>query len=380
MFQMVRVGFALLFGLTTLARMEAQPVTEAAAPLAARISSLLPRRATVSLEFQVLTPLAMAESSRFRGALEEELRKTGLDLTGTTPPESRLRVSVTENARGLLFVAEVSGKDPRQVVMLPWSRPLPSDAKPALRLVLKPIWEQSDAVLDFMILDSDSRLLILSPTKVTNLRLVNGKWAPNGQAFLTLDRPVARDPRGRLEFIAGALHAFVPGTTCSGQFQPQLGLTCSPGNEAWPINPQDAALPVRWVSDSNVLESAGVKGSFYNAAQGLFASSSESIQDRAGVTAAGTESWGNDLSSVANPCVSGNVLIVSMPTDNRERDQMQVFEMISGQPVVRSEALALPGAVTALWPAETPGQATLVVRNSKTGNYEASRLALACAE
>jgi len=380
MFQMARVGFALLFGLTTLARMEAQPMVEAAAPLAARISSLLPRRATVSLEFQVLTPPAMVESSRFRGALEEELRKTGLDLSGTTQPESHLRVSVTENARGLLFVAEVSGKDPRQVVMLPWSRPLPSDAKPALRLVLKPVWEQSEPVLDFMILDSDSQLLILSPTRVTSLHLTNGKWAPNGQAFLTLDRPVARDPRGRLEFIAGALRAFLPGTTCGGQFQPQLGLTCSPGNEPWPINPQDPAPPVRWVSDSNVLESAGVRGSFYNAARDLFASSNESIQDRAGVTAPGTESWGNDLAAVANPCGSGNVLIVSMAGENRARDQVQVFEMISGQPVVRSEAMALPGAVTALWPAETPGQTTLVVRNSKTGNYEASRLALACAE
>lgn len=380
MFQMARVGFALLFWLTTLASMEAQPMVEAAAPLAARISSLLPRPATVSLEFQVLTPLAMAESSRFRGALEDELRKAGLDLTGTTPPESHLRVAVTENARGFLFVAEVSGKDPRQVIMLPWGRPLPSDAKPALRLLLKPVWEQSEPVLDFMILNSDSQLLILSPTKVTNLSLANGKWAANGQAFLTLDRPVAQDPRGRLEFIGGAIRAFLPGTTCSGQFQPQLALTCSPGNEAWPINPQDPAPTVRWVSDTNELESGDVKSSFYNAAQGLFASSNENIQDRAGVTAPGTESWGNDLASTANPCGSGNVLIVSMAGDNQERDQVQVFEMLSGQPVVRSEALALPGPVTALWPAETPGQATLVVRNSKTGNYEASRLALACAE
>ena len=142
---------------------------------------------------------------------------------------------------------------------------------------------------------------------------MDGKWTPLARLFSRWTVRLARDPRGRLEFIAGALRAYLPGTTCSGQFQPQLGLTCSPGNETWPINPQDAALPVRWVSDSNVLESAGVKGSFYNAAQGLFASSSESIQDRAGVTAAGTESWGNDLAVIANPCGSGNVLIVSMP-------------------------------------------------------------------
>jgi hypothetical protein len=42
--------------------------------------------------------------------------------------------------------------------------------------------------------------------------------------------------------------------------------------------------------------------------------------------------------------------------------------------------MILTGPITALWPAETAGQATLVIRNSKTGNYEASRLGLACAE
>jgi hypothetical protein len=380
MFPMTRVGFALLFWLTTLGRMAAQPIVEAAAPLAARISSRLPRHTTVLLEFQVLTPLAAPESSRFRDALQEELRKTGLDLTAAASPESRLRVAVTENARGLLFVAEVFGKDARQVIMLPWNRPLPSDAKPALRLVMKPVWEQLEPILDFMILDLDSQLLILSPSRITTFHLANGKWSANGQAFLTLDRPAARDPRGRLEFIAGAARAYLPGTTCSGQLKPQIEFTCVPGNETWPINPQDPATGVRWVSDTNVLESAGVKSSFYNAALGLFALSNDSIQDRAGVAAVGTESWGNDLAAIANPCVSGNVLIVSMPGDNREHDQMQVFEMISGQPLVRSEAISLPGQVTALWPAETPGQATLVVRNSKTGNYEASRLALACAE
>jgi len=380
MFPMARVGFALLFWLTTLGRLAAQPIVEAAAPLAARISSRLPRHTTVSLEFLVLTPLAAPESSRFRSALEEELQKTGLDLIATAPPESRLRVAVTENARGLLFVAEVFGKDARQVIMLPWSRPLPSDAKPALRFVMKPVWEQPEPVLDFLILDLDSQLLILSPARVTNFRLANGKWSANGQAFLTVDRPAPRDPRGRLEFINGALRAFLPGTTCSGQLKPQLEFACAPGNEPWPINSQDPATTVRWVSDSNVLQSGGVKGSFYNAAQGLFASSNDSIQDRAGTTAPGTESWGSDLAAIANPCRSGNVLIVSLPGDNREHDQVQIFEMISGQPVARSEALGLEGQVTALWPAETPGQATLVVRNPKTGNYEASRLALACAE
>ncbi len=375
---MLRVAFALLFGLITPATAEAQPLTEAAAPLAARISSLLPRRTTVSLEFQALTPLAMAASSRFLGALQDELRKTGLDVTAAQA-ESRVRVVVSENARGLLLVAELPGNEARPVILLPWSRAIPNDTKPALRLVSKPVWEQAEPVLDLLLLDSESQLLVLSPTRVSAFRMANGKWALNAQASLSLARPVPRDPRGRLEFIAGVVRAFLPGTTCNGPAAPQLAFACAAGNEPWQLNPRDMAIAVRWVSDRNTLESDGIRGSFFSAGAGLFASSSEKIEDRTGAASPGTEAWGSEIAAMENICGSGN-LVIAATAGESEHDRIQAFEMVNGQPVARNEALALPGPVTALWPAETPGQATLVVRNSKTGNYEASRLALACAE
>ena len=108
MFQMPRVGFALLFGLITLARMEAQSINEAAAPLAARISSLLPRHTAVSLEFQVLTPLGAPDSSRFRNTLEEELRNQY--SIGYTPPQASgdgkyHRIKLTTRDRHLIVDA-----------------------------------------------------------------------------------------------------------------------------------------------------------------------------------------------------------------------------------------------------------------------------------
>ena len=50
------------------------------------------------------------------------------------------------------------------------------------------------------------------------------------------------------------------------------------------------------------------------------------------------------------------------------------------RPTPASDPLPLPGPVTALWPAETRSQATLVVHNLQTGEYEASRLGLACTQ
>lgn len=376
---MLRVGFALWFGLIPLLRLQGQPAAEAAAPLAARISSLLPRRATVSLEFQNLTALAPAEWLNFRGALEGELRKAGLDLAAATQPESRLRVVISENPRGLLFVAEISTKDARQVAMLPWNRAAPAETKPRIKIVKTPVWDQAEPVLDVVLLDSGSQLLVLSAGKVAGYRMADGNWTLSVQAFFTLARPPARDARGRLEFADGALRVYLPGTTCSSPLS-SLRFTCSAASDPWPLNPRDTAFEVRWVTDRNLLESSGVPGAFYNAAAGLLAASDSRIKDRANDPVAGADGWGSDLAGVENPCGSSTLVIASAAGDGQAGDQVRVFEIANGQAAPASEALALPGAVTALWPADASGQVTLVVRNSKTGNYEASRLGLACAE
>jgi hypothetical protein len=49
-------------------------------------------------------------------------------------------------------------------------------------------------------------------------------------------------------------------------------------------------------------------------------------------------------------------------------------------PTQRAILYLLPGPVTALWAAETGREVTLVVHNLQTGQYEASRLGLACAQ
>src|SRR5580693_4105967 len=133
----IRLTFALFFGCVLLLPAQtAEPAqglatTSAAAQLAARTSSLLPRRATVSLEWQNLSPLPPAEWSSFRSSLESELHKAGVQTVGVgtaaTPPESgasatlpRLRVTASSDTRGLLFVAEVLMGDNRQVAILPW--------------------------------------------------------------------------------------------------------------------------------------------------------------------------------------------------------------------------------------------------------------------
>ena len=377
---MLRAGLALLFGTLMVSLAQAQSMGEAASQLAARIYSLLQHRATVSLEFQNLTALPPAESSNFRSALEEELRKVGLEMTTAAQPETRLRVTISENVRGLLFVAVVTSADNQQVAMLPWTAPPPAAVKPRVKISMQPIREQPEAVLDILLLDSGSQLLVLSASKLSSYRLVNGKWTPAEVAGVSWVRPLPRDPHGRLESGPTGFRVYVPGTTCSGTWQPELKVTCAPGNEAWPVNPRDPAFAVRWVTDRNLMESDGVKGAFYTGSAAWLLTGDGRIVDRAGEPLAGADGWGSELASIENPCSSGWMVLASKAGDGDARDRVQAYEIAEGRMVAASEPITLEGSVTALWPAETLAQATLVIRNSKTGNYEASRLGVACAE
>ena len=376
---MTRVAFALLFGWVTVAIGQVQSPQEAAAQLAARISSQLPRHPTVSLELQSQSSGTPANLSGFRKILDDELRKSGLPITATQP-ETRLRVTVSENTRGLLLVAELLTGENRTVILQPWTPPPVSETKPRLRIIRKPIWDQSEPILDILVLNSDSQLLLLSPTTLSSYRMVSGQWAPTDVAALSLARPAARDPRGRIQTTADGLRIYVPGTTCSATLQPSLRLVCAPANDPWPVNPRDTSLVARWVTDRNILESPSFQKGFYDGASGWFSAVDHRLSDRAVNSLAGTESWGSDFANVESSCVPDPTVIASGSGDHPDHDQAQVYEIAAANATPVSEPMTLPGPITALWPAEIAGQATLVVRNSKTGNYEASRLGVACTD
>lgn len=321
--------------------MQAQTMDTAGTQLADLISSRLQHPATVSLEFQNLTALPPAESSSFRAALQQELKRTGVEIAGSQP--ETLRVTISENVRGLLLVAWLSQSDVHFGEMLPWNRPASGERKRLVKITLQRMIEQSEPVLDLLLVDSE--LLVLSPSKVSSYRMDGGKWAPSGVAGVSWARPLPRDPRGRLEMAPGGFRIFVPGTSCSGTVQPDFKIACKPGNDAWPLNPRDSSSMMRWVTDRNVMDGAASEGS-----------------------------------PIENPCSPGWLVLNSADGGVEDRDQIQAYEMVDGLATAASDPLFLPGPVTALWPSETPGQTTLVVWNPKTGNYEASRLGVACAE
>src|SRR5690349_14223585 len=97
-----------------------QTVAEATGQLAARISSLLPPRPTASFEFQNISSLPAAESSAFRSALEDALKKAGIAISAAGQPEALVRISISENVQGPLLVAEVRAGERRQTIFQQW--------------------------------------------------------------------------------------------------------------------------------------------------------------------------------------------------------------------------------------------------------------------
>jgi hypothetical protein len=147
--------------------------------------------------------------------------------------------------------------------------------------------------------------------------------------------------------MAGGFEVFLPVATCAGTWSPELKLTCASGAANWP-----GKVGTHWLADRNVLEEDAPTPSF--------------------------EGWGSDWASIADPCGAATVEIASSP--NTEHDSVRVYLIRDGQANPVSDPLPFPGPVTALWPAESTRQATLVVHNLQTGEYEPSRLALACTE
>ncbi len=291
------------------------------------------------------------EWSSFRKLLQDELRKSGVETAGpataATPPESRLRITLSENPSGSVFIAEVLNGTNRQIVMLPWNPPPFAPVKPPITLSKKLLWTEALPILDVQLLDSDSQMLVLSTDEVASYRLVGNKWTPSATASLVLSRPIPRDPRGRLEATGEGFEAFLPVATCSGAWNPELTMTCTRDIANWLDT-----FGTHWVADRNVLEGDAPTPSF--------------------------EGWGSDWASIADPCAAGTVVIASSP--DSEHDSVRAYLIRDGQANQASDPLPLPGPVTALWPAEAPRQATLVVYNLQTGQYEASRLAVACTE
>jgi hypothetical protein len=353
-----------------------QGFDEPSRALAQKIASVLKTREPISLIFST-------SSSDSDVALERELR--GLGLNRAAQADVTVTVTLSENFRGLVWVAEIRRGDAREVVMEEWPRPPATAAAISLVIEKKLLLEQESRILDLaplghglLVLDAESVSVYENSQRKMSIRLL-------------ISRPLPRDLRGRL-FVQGDVYqAYLPGLTCNGNAANGLSITCR-DEGLWPLAPnvRGISIPTRNFFENFVMPDGLQKRMppFFTAVQLADHNRPEWVfsgtDGRARFYNAAFEpgptwsGWGSDLAVIESECGSRTLLLATGTGDSTAPDSVQALEWTGGAPRPVADPVSFPGPVTALWTASERGAALAVSRDPKSGRYAAFRLAIPC--
>jgi hypothetical protein len=402
---------AILFALLLPVAARAQTALEAASELARRIVvSTGPRRA-ITLKVRNLSTLKAADVSAVLGALENELQSHGIRLGEEASVEAEVLVTISENVRGFLLVAQIrKGSAPGEetVAIVPFVR-AGGSAAPAqpemVRLEHTLMLEQEAPILDFAAVKTGTDavnpwLLVLQPDKVALLEKSGTGWEERHSVSIAAPQPWPRDLRGRLLVEAEAFWAYLPGLVCGGAVEgaspPSITMDCQPSDDPWPLYSGGQLLGYAHFSArrnyfDGKLELANGRAREFAP---FFSGAAVETDSNSWWILAGTDGqarlygravepeaiflgWGSDVASVKSGCDSGWQILATAAGDAGSPDSLRAFEIAGAEAREVSAPLRLPGAVTALW-AASESAAIVVTRNLNTGRYEAHTLTIVC--
>jgi hypothetical protein len=335
--------------------------------LAAKLLAALAPRETVTLTVRNASSLGPEEAASVGRELENQLRAGKIVLAQDAPVA--VAVTLSENAQGPLWIAEIRRGDKRDVVMTVPALEPARPAKTPETIERELLLEQDQPMLDAAA--AGEGLVVLEPGEVVVYRRRENRWERQSAASLP-ERVWPRDLRGRLALQDDSVQAFLPGLLCTGKWQPDVTLACAASDGPWP-----GGAPM--VKDRNYFE-ADKLPPFYSAARGPDYTLLAGVDGRVRLLDGTLESpaaiagWGSDIAAVQTAC--GSRVIATRAGDAGETDSVEGFEMTGREATAVTPALEFPGPVTALWAGES--SAVAISRDLKTGQYAAFRLAITC--
>ena len=389
----------------------AQPAAE----LAGQIADIL-GPGQVQVTIRNLSTIQEGEIPAIRKWLEQDLKAHGVIPSGGESANA-VRVTLSENARERLWVAEVVEGSETYVAMVHVDASTPAVTVADARMVLRkekiaglfiriggvvqdePVLAASEINGHFVVMFAD-RISIFSP--------IAGGWTESNT--FPMEKRLSRDPRGVLLANAdgGGFTAYVPGAKCAGSYSLPLGgpttdsgwnVRCQTSDDPWPMYQSGDASsapalkafynPARDFFTGVVAPSVGVDlPAFYTAGliprpAGGAALLLAGIDGKVSIvengvirTIAGTRDWGGDFAIVRSGCGAGTQVITSS-SGEAVNDSLRAFEIPALEAVPESGPLAMDGTVTALWTAQDGKSAFAVVRNA-AGEYEVDRVTALC--
>jgi hypothetical protein len=388
-----------------------QPATE----LAIQIADIMgPGQAQLTI--RNLSTVQASDIPAIRKLLEQDLRAHGIGTSGSESANS-VDVTISENARGRVWVAEVTEGSETHVAMVNADATAASLSIPDARMVLRSeriaglVLRIGGIVRDDPILaasEINGHFVVIYPDQIAIFSPSGGIWTETSTSLT--ETKLARDPRGLLIASAdgGSFTAYLPGTECLGSYSlPLTGSTtdsgwsvhCHAGDDPWPIyqsGDASSATPLKafYNSARNYFTGVVTPGvgvdlpAFYaavlipRAAGGaaLLLSGIDGnlrlVENGAMRSTAGTRDWGSDFTVMRSGCGAGTQVIASSSGEALS-DSLRAFEIPAFEALPVSNSLALNGTLTALWTAQDGKSALAVVRNT-AGEFEVDRVTALC--
>jgi hypothetical protein len=394
---------------------------EPAAELARHIADVL-GPASAHLTIQNLSSISNDSVPAIRRLLEDGLKADGVAITNGDSA-NLLRVTLSENARGGLWVAEVVQGNQTRVVMVTVNEAPASSAtaKQKVMLHIQPIAKASDlqskasGQRDFGIspilaaTQINNALVVLTSTRVSILQSTTAGWLELAHADLGATHAASRDPRGIVvpQTDGSSFEAYAPGVACTGTFDAAGSPTgswtahCHPSDDPWPLveSAADAGTKAFYNSGRNyftgvIAPAPGVElPPFYTAA--LLANRAAGsalliggvdgkvslVENSQIKPVTGTRDWGSDFAVVNSSCGGGAQVIVSSSGEGAA-DSLRSYDLPAQEAVAVSEPLMLGGTAMGLSPAADGKSAITIVRKAlEQGHgfdYEVDRVSQSC--
>ena len=387
------------------------PWEQPAAALAEQIAEILgPAQAHIT--FRNLSAISADEVPAIRGLIERDLKSHGIVASADPETANTIRITLSEDTRQLLWVAEVVEGSETRVAMVPAPLDSPKPSQPAGGMTLR-----RQAIFDahaplLAALETTAGLVTLEPEQIVIYARTPNSWQEQKRVDIEQRHPLARDPHGILFASADGqgFEAWLARTHCRGSYvaaQPagDWQVQCSESDDPWPLPHPPVTqtgnamgvIPIPITAFYNAardyftgvtnLSSAMDLPPFYSAAQlprpngtGLLIGGIDGkvqLVDAGSLKPiTGTRDWGSDFAALHSGCGSGAQIIAS-GSGEALSDSLRAYELPALEAVPASPPLAVNGTVTALWPAPD-GNSVFAVIRSAVNEYEVDRVTASC--
>jgi len=349
---------------------------------------------TVTLAVLNSSSLTKSDAADIQHTIEAQLRTAGVRVGVATNATSDVRVTLSENLQGYLWVAEIKQGNSTQVTMVSVLRteaPALLQSGPSVTIRKTLLWSQATQILDVWASDKD--LMVLDPQQVSHYAMESGKWQLTDSMQVVRDHSFPRDLRGMLApALDRPTQAYLPGTVCNITAGKPDTMACHDGDDPWPVIVGRSAL---FNSGRNYFTGAIIPAGarqmppFYSLV--LLPRSGNSVALLTGIDGrvhlndgfndhtlppATTADWGSDIAAVRSKCGGGTQVLVTSASDDTVTDSLRTFEIPEREPIQVSAATDFPGPITALW--SHGDTAIAVAHNLRTGSYEAYNVYVTC--